>query len=285
MIDAEKANYPTALMCRVLKVSRAGLYAWRARSRLSATAREDAQLLPEIRSIHSASRATYGSPRVHAALRRRGIRISRKRAARLMRVAGLRGRLRRRFCKTTDSNHELPIAPNVLDRHFTVESPDRVWASDITYIPLASSWCYLAVVIDLHSRSVVGWALADHLRTELIEDALLVALGARVPERGCLHHSDRGCQYASSSYRGLCTANGMTISMSRRGNCYDNAAVESFFGTLKQELVHDARWTTLEEARAALHDYIEVFYNRQRLHSALGYRTPAEVDCAAANAA
>ncbi len=285
MIEAEKANYPIALMCRVLKVSRAGLYAWRARSRLSATAREDARLLPEIRAIHVASRETYGSPRVHAALRRRGIRIARKRAARLMRAAGLQGKLRRRFRKTTDSNHTLPIAPNILNQHFTVESPDSVWASDITYIPLASGWCYLAVVIDLHSRAVVGWALADHLRTELIEDALLAALGARVPEPGCVHHSDRGCQYASSSYRGLCESQGMKLSMSRRGNCYDNAVVESFFGTLKQELVHDARWAALEEARAALHDYIEVFYNRQRLHSALGYRTPAEVDRAAANAA
>ena len=219
MIDAEKANYPIAMMCRVLEVSRAALYAWRARSRLSATAREDARLLREIRSIHGASRETYGSPRVHAELRRRGIRIARKRAARLMRESGLRGRLRRRFRKTTDSNHALPIAPNLLEQEFTVESPDRVWASDITYIPLASGWCYLAVVIDLHSRAVVGWSLADHLRTELIEDALLVALGARVPEQGCLHHSDRGCQYASSSYRELCTSHGMTISMSRRGNC------------------------------------------------------------------
>lgn len=285
MIDAEKANYPIALMCRVLEVSRAGLYAWRSRPRLCATKREDIRLLPEIRAIHGSSRETYGSPRVHAELRRRKIRISRKRAARLMRAAGLRGKLRRRFCRTTDSKHDLPIAPNLLDRHFTQESADRVWASDITYIPLASGWAYLAVVIELHSRSVVGWALADHLRTELIEDALLVALGTRVPDAGCLHHSDRGCQYASSSYRDLCTANGLTISMSRRGDCYDNAVVESFFGTLKQELVHGVRWMTLGDARPALHDYIEVFYNRQRLHSALGYRTPAEVDQAAGKAA
>lgn len=285
MIDAEKGNYPMALMCRVMNVSRSGLYAWRARPRLCATEQEDARLVPEIRAIHSASRETYGSPRVHAALQRRGIRISRKRAARLMRRADLRGRLRRRFCKTTDSNHSLPVAPNELDRQFKVDSPDRVWASDITYIPLAEGWCYLAVVIDLHSRSVVGWSLADNMRTELIEDALRVALGSRVPELGCLHHSDRGSQYASASYRELCTSNGMTISMSRRGNCYDNAVVESFFGTLKQELVHDARWATIEEARAALHDFIEVFYNRQRLHSSLEYRTPAEVDREATKAA
>jgi transposase InsO family protein len=285
MIEAEKANYPIGLMCQALEVSRAGLYAWRERSRLCERAREDAKLLPEIRAIHAASRATYGSPRVHAALRRRGMRISRKRAARLMRSLGLRGKLRRRFRRTTDSNHELPIAPNVLDQHFSVESPDRVWAADITYIPLATGWGYLAVVLDLHSRAVVGWSLADHLRTELIEDALLAALGARVPEKDCIHHSDRGCQYASSSYRGLCESLGMKLSMSRRGNCYDNAVVESFFGTLKQELVHEARWATLEEARAALHDYIEVFYNRQRLHSALGYRTPAELQRAAVSAA
>lgn len=285
MIEAEKANYPIALMCHVLAVSRAGLYAWRARSRLCERVREDARLLPEIRAIHAESRGMYGSPRVHAALRRRGVRIARKRAARLMREIGLRGKQRRRFRKTTDSNHTLPIAPNVLDQCFAVDAPDRVWAADITYIPLATGWCYLAVVIDLCSRAVVGWALADHLRTELIEDALLAALGSRAPEPGCVHHSDRGCQYASSSYRGLCESQGLRLSMSRRGNCYDNAVVESFFGTLKQELVHDARWTALEEARPALHDYIEVFYNRQRLHSSIGYRTPAEVLREAAEAA
>ena len=199
-----------------------------------------------------------------------------------MRHGGLRGRVRRRYRRTTDSNHSLPVAPNTLNRQFEVDAPDRVWAGDITYIPTANGWGYLAVILDLCSRLVVGWALADHLRTELVEKALVCALGKRVPSKDLLHHSDRGSQYASLSYRGRLDALGIEVSMSRRGDCYDNAVVESFFGTLKQELVHDARWTNLEEARAAIHDYVEVFYNRQRLHSSIGYRTPAEADQAVA---
>jgi transposase InsO family protein len=199
-----------------------------------------------------------------------------------MRREGLRGRIRRRFRRTTDSNHRLPVAPNTLNRQFAVDAPDRVWAGDITYVPTASGWGYLAVVLDLHSRLVVGWAIAEHMRTELVEAALVTALGAREPSADLLHHSDRGSQYASASYRARLEQHGIAVSMSRRGDCYDNAVVESFFGTLKQELVHDVRWADLAEARAAIHEYIEVFYNRQRLHSSLGYRTPAEVDEAAA---
>lgn len=199
-----------------------------------------------------------------------------------MRRDGLRGRIRRRFRRTTDSNHTLPVAPNTLNRQFAVDAPDRVWAGDITYIRTRNGWGYLAVILDLHSRLVVGWALADHMRTELVETALLGALGKRVPSADLLHHTDRGSQYASRSYRSRLEVLGIGVSMSRRGDCYDNAVVESFFGTLKQELVHDANWTDLVDARAAIHEYIEVFYNRQRLHSSLGYRTPAEVDQAAA---
>jgi transposase InsO family protein len=174
------------------------------------------------------------------------------------------------------------VAPNTLNRQFEVDAPDRVWVGDITYIRTASGWGYLAVILDLHSRLVVGWALADHMRTELVETALICALGKREPSKDLLHHTDRGSQYASASYRDRLAALGIEVSMSRRGDCYDNAVVESFFGTLKQELVHHARWTELTDARAAIHDYIEVFYNRQRLHSSLGYRTPAEADQEAA---
>ena len=242
----------------------------------------DSGLLTRIRRIHAASRATYGSPRVHRQLRRDDVRTSKKRVERLMRADCLRGRIRRRFRTTTDSNHRLPVAPNTLNRQFGVDSPDRVWAGDITYIPTASGWGYLAVILDLHSRMVVGWALADHMRTELVENALAVALGVREPSPDLLHHSDRGSQYASVSYRERLAQHGIEVSMSRRGDCYDNAVVESFFGTLKQELVHHVRWANLVEARAAIHDYIEVFYNRQRLHSSLSYRTPVEVDQEAA---
>lgn len=264
-------------MCRVLGVSRSGLYAW-SRRRPSARAKADAELSRRIRTIHAASRSTYGSPRVHHGLRRDGIRVGRKRVERLMRRDGLRGRIRRRYRRTTDSNHSLPVAPNTLNRQFEVDAPDRVWAGDITYIRTTNGWGYLAVILDLHSRLVVGWALADHMRTELVETALECALGKREPAADLLHHSDRGTQYASVSYRSRLEEQGIAVSMSRRGDCYDNAVVESFFGTLKQELVHHARWADLADARAAIHDYIEVFYNRQRLHSAIGYRTPAEAD-------
>ncbi len=278
---AEKAHYPVALMCRVLGVSRSGLYAWQRRDR-SARAESDDDLSRRIRASHAASRGTYGSPRVHRDLRRQGVRVGRKRIERLMRRQGLRGRVRRRFRRTTDSSHSLPVAPNVLDRRFRVDAPDRVWASDITYVQTAVGWGYLAVILDLHSRLVVGWALADHMRTELAESALVSALNKRKPSPDLLHHSDRGSQYASAGYRRKLAAQEIAVSMSRRGDCYDNAVVESFFGTLKQELVHQERWLDLAQARAAIHEYVEVFYNRQRLHSSLGYRTPAEVDEAAA---
>jgi len=195
---------------------------------------------------------------------------------------GLRGRIRRRFRRTTASSHSLAVAPNTLNRQFAVDTPDRGWAGDSTYIRLRNGWGYLAVILDLHSRLVVGWAFADHMRTELVESALVCALGKREPSKDLLHHSERGSQYASTCYRSRLAALGLAVSMSRRGDCYDNAMVESFFGTLKQELVCHARWTNLADARAAIHDYIEVFYNRQRLHSSLGYLTPAEVDQGAA---
>jgi putative transposase len=265
-------------MCRVLEVSRSGLYAWRRRPRPAPRVRRDIELRAQISAIHAESRGTYGSPRVHAQLRHDDVQVGRTRVERLMREEGLRGRVRRRFRRTTDSEHAYPVAPNTLERQFTVQAPDRVWAGDITHIPLAMGSCFLAVLVDLFSRRVVGWAMAEHMRTELVEDALDAALGAREPAPNMIHHSDRGSQYASTAYREKLAHLGIQASMSRRGDCYDNAVVESFFGTLKQELVRDARWKTHTEARAAIHDYIEVFYNRRRLHSSIGYRSPADFE-------
>ena len=278
MIEAEKAHYPIAVMCRALGVSRSGLYAWRHRPRPGKRAREEFALRSRIRVIHRSSRGTYGSPRVRAQLRKDQLCVGKSRVERLMREEGLRGKIRRRFRVTTQSDPALAAAPNTLDRNFTVERPDQVWAGDITYLPLVSGFAYLAVVVDLFSRRVVGWAMADHLRTELVEDALECALGARTPTTNMLHHSDRGCQYASTAYRKRLEQLGIQVSMSRPGNCYDNAVVESFFGTLKQELVRDARWQTHAEARVAVHEYIEVFYNRKRLHSSIGYVSPADFE-------
>lgn len=269
-------------MCDVLGVSRSGWYASRARVRPSDREVRDAQLLDKIREIHAASRGIYGSPRVHAQLVRDGVEVSEDRVARLMRAAGLTGKIRRRFKVTTDSRHRLPVAPNVLNREFRAESSDSVWCADITYIPTAAGWVYLAAILDVATRMIVGWSMANHMRTELVESALLNALTARAPASELVHHSDRGSQYASSSYRRLLKLHGIECSMSGAGNCYDNAMIESFFGTFKQEWAHHHRWENLVDARAATHDYIEVFYNRQRLHSALGYRTPTEADEAAA---
>jgi putative transposase len=265
-------------MCRVLCVSRSGWYTWHTRNRPTPRELRDAELTAEIKRIHSDSRGTYGSPRVHAQLLREGIAASKDRVARLMRMLGLRGKVRRRFVVTTDSEHDRPVAPNTLNREFRAQTSDSVWCADITYLPTRSGWLYLAAIIDLATRKIVGWSIARHMRTELVEAALLNALGSRAPAARLVHHSDRGSQYASGSYRALLELHGIECSMSRRGNCYDNAVMESFFGTLKQEWAHHQRFEGLEDARAGAHDYIEVFYNRRRLHSALGYRTPEEAD-------
>jgi transposase InsO family protein len=209
---------------------------------------------------------------------RQGIKVSKERVARLMRGAGIAGRVRRRFKTTTDSRHEKPVAPNTLNQEFEAESSDSVWCADITYIWTLAGFIYLAAIIDLRTRLIVGWSMARHMRTELVEDALLMALAWRVPASRLIHHSDRGSQYASDSYQALLAQRGIECSMSRKGNCFDNAVIESFFGTYKQELAHHEQWTGLFDARIATHDYIEAFYNRQRLHSALGYKTPAEAD-------
>ena len=272
-IAVEKACFPVRLLCRVLGVSRAGFYVWQDRAP-SPHARADERLGLEIAAIHAESRQRYGSPRVHAELGARGHRISRKRVARLMRQRGLAGRRRRRFRATTDSRHTFPVACNVLARQFAQPTPDVAWVTDITYIATGEGWLYLAVILDLCSRVVVGWALSERITRKLTLDALDMALVRRRPLHGLLHHSDRGSQYASGDYQAALAAEGIVCSMSRRGNCWDNAVAESFFATIKVELVHDAAWATRAAAHAELFEYIEVFYNGQRRHSSLGYLTP-----------
>lgn len=280
-IAAHRTEFPIVLMCRVLEVSTAGFYAAQDREP-SAHAVRDEQLRVAIRTAHEASRRRYGAPRVHHELTViQGGRVAKKRVARLMQSEGLRGRRRRRFVPTTDSAHGDPVAPNTLARQFDVESIpacDRIWASDITYVPTREGWLYLAVILDLASRRVVGWALRTTLERELVLAALGMALMHRQPDRGVLHHSDRGSQYASAEYRALLTAHGAAASMSRRGNCWDNAVTESFFATVKVELVHESDWATRDEARRDIFEFIEVWYNRERRHSSLGYDTPVEYE-------
>ena len=278
------ADFPVQVMCTVLGVSRGGYYAWASRAE-SARAADDRTLAAEIRAAYEASRGRYGSPRVHAELRARGRRIGRKRVARLMRGMGLAARRRRRFRRTTDSRHAFPIAPNLLERNFTAEAPDRVWLADLTYIWTAQGWLYLAAVLDLYTRRVVGWAMADHLRHELTLAALDMAIVRQRPAPGLVHHADRGVQYAAHGYRARLRRHGMVCSMSRKGDCWDNAPMESFFATLKGELVEAAEYDTRDEARADLFQYIEGFYNRRRLHSGLGYLTPEQKAAAFQSAA
>ena len=273
-VEAEKASYPVALMCRVLKVSRGGYYAWRRRPESTRSCR-DRKLLVDIRAAHKASRRTYGSPRMHRELTEQGHTVGRHRVARLMRQDGLRGRRRRRFRTTTQSNHAHPVAPNQLERQFAAAAPDRVWVTDITYVWTLEGWLYLCVILDLYSRRVVGWAMDKRIDQALTLRALRMALAARAPAAGLVHHSDRGSQYAAKAYRRLLKANQVACSMSRKGDCWDNAVAESFFATLKVELVHERTFYTREQARREIFEYIEGFYNRVRRHSHLGYLSPA----------
>ena len=275
-IREQAPRYPVKLMCRLLQVSRSGYYAWRLRppSRRQLANRT---LLQEIRQVYYSSRSTYGSPRVHAELLLREQRCSRKRVARLMRLAGLVARRRRRYVVTTSSRPGLSVALNLLDRQFA-PGQRAAWAADITYIPTAEGWLYLAVVLDLRKRLVLGLNFGTQLERKLVLGALRLALGRRQPLPGTLHHSDRGSQYCSQEYQAVLAEHGLIPSMSRPGNCYDNAVVESFFAILKRELLQDKHFATREEAQRAIFEYIEVFYNRQRLHSTLGYRTPIEYE-------
>ena len=269
-------QYPVRLMCRVLEVSRAGFYAWRTR-RPSARAIVDEQLKPKVRAYHRRSDGTYGAPRVLRDLRDDGIRVGQKRVARLMRQQGLRGRPKRIWVRTTRSNDAYPAAPNRLRRRFAVTAVamNRVWVSDFTYVRTHEGWLYLAIVLDLASRRCIGWAMRDTMEADLTLSALQMALQARAPQPGLLHHSDRGTQYACDEYRALLAAHGHAASMSNKGDCWDNAVAESFFATLKQELSTRRRWRTRAEARRDIFRYIETWYNRQRRHSTLGYLSPA----------
>jgi putative transposase len=276
-IAAEKAVYPVGVLCDVLGVSRSGYYAWSGRPE-PARAKSDAQLKAQIAAVHEKSRSTYGSPRVHAELRGKGVRVGKKRVERLMRDDGIKARQKRRFRLTTDSNHTHPIAPNVLARQFTVTAPNKVWVTDVTYIATDEGWLYLAAILDLFSRRVVAWATSATNDRALALDALELALRARQPAAGLLHHSDRGSPYASEDYRQALRQRGLAASMSRSGDCWDNAVAESFFATLKTELVDHESYPTRAAATVSIGDYLERFYNPARLHSHLGYKSPMEFE-------
>jgi transposase InsO family protein len=273
-IKQHLGDQPAGAVCRVLEVSRSGYYAWRDRPASGQRHRRE-ELARKIHAVHGDNRGVYGSPRVFKALRAKGESVSKNTVAKVMRFCGLRAKAKRKFVpRTTDSAHAQPIAPNVLDRQFHADAPNRKWAGDITYIPTDEGWLYLAGVIDLHSRRIVGWSMADHMQTDLVADALSMAIARRRPGPGLVHHSDRGVQYASDDYQGMLNEHGITVSMSSKGDCWDNAVMESFWGTLKTELVHQEHYATRQQARQSIFEYIEVFYNRKRLHSSLGYVSP-----------
>ena len=265
------------MMCRVFEVSPSGYYAWLKRSE-SRRMREDRRLLVEIKAIHQQSRGTYGSPRVHAELKARRMCHGRNRVARLMRDNGIRVRQKKKFKATTDSKHSHPVAPNLLERNFRADMPDQKWLADITYIPTREGWLYLAAVLDLYSKLIVGWSVSSRANKDLVLKALKMAVGRRRPSPGLIHHSDRGRQYASKKYQEALDAHGMECSMSRKGDCWDNAPVESWFHTLKTELIHHRDYQTRRQAERDIFEYIEIFYNRSRRHSGLGYMTPAQYE-------
>ena len=281
-IEDRRADYPVTLLCEVLGVSPAGYYAWRSRPESPRSA-ANRDLVDDIRRVHRDTRGRYGSPRIHVELKAQGRGASRGRIERLMRRHGIRAIMARpRRVRTTDSRHDLPIAPNLLDRNFIATAPNQIWLADITYIETDQGWLYLAAIMDLYSRRIVGWAMADHLRAELALAALQMAISAQRPSAGLIHHSDRGVQYASADYRKLMRSAGLKASMSRKGNCYDNAPMESFFHTLKTELVHHRHYATRAEATRDLFAFIEGFYNRTRRHSAIGFISPIEMELKAA---
>ena len=278
LVEAEKAMFPIQVLCDVLAISRSGFYAARKRPP-PARLQSDERLALEIAAMHAKSKKRYGSPRVHRALRKKGVRVGRKRVARLMRQTGLVARRKRRFQRTTDSNHTSPIAPNVVARDFAPPAPNQVWAGDVTYIETASGWAYLAVLLDLFSRRVVGWAISTKNDTELALTALHRAVSCRrLLPVGLVQHTDRGSPYASDDYRSALACYRMIASMSGKGDCWDNAVSESFFATLRAELVDGERYFNLAEAEASIGDYIDRFYNVERMHSYLDYMSPIEFE-------
>jgi transposase InsO family protein len=278
MIRTLAAEYPTRTLCRVLEVTRSGYYHWTQKAP-GPRAQANQKLLEEVRQVFAHSRQTYGSPRVTRQLRRQQVACSENRVARLMRCHQIRAKSKRPFRpRTTDSHHLYRAAPNRLPQRGKLTRINQTWVADITYLKTAGSWIYLAAVMDLYSRKIVGWSLGYTLESSLVKEALEQALALRRPAAGLLHHSDRGVQYASSAFQALLLSHQILPSMSARGNCYDNANIESFWSTLKTELIHRQTLIDLPQARSALFEYIELFYNRQRLHSALGYKTPVEFE-------
>jgi putative transposase len=277
-ISAHGSTYSIRLLCTVLGVARSWFHDWRAGNHAAAASSSaEADLVSQIRGIFQDSGERYGAPRIHAELRSQGIRIARKRVARLMRENRIRPpRRKKRPPITTDSRHDYGIAPNLLQRAFEAERPNAIWLADITYVATDEGWLYLAAVKDMATREIVGWSMADHLKSSLCENALRMAIQHHAPPAGLIHHSDRGVQYACGSYRRILDRHEIRASMSRKGDCLDNAPMESFFGSLKTELVYRTRFRTRQEAKAALFEYIEIFYNRRRRHSGIGYRTPAQ---------
>ena len=280
-MEDHRGQYEVQALCRVLEVSASGYYAWRKEPE-SSREKEKVKLITHIKAIHEESKKTYGSPRVHAELCSRGIECGENRVARLMREEGIQAKHKKKYKATTDSNHQLPVYENKLNRSFNVAAPNMAWAADLTYIWTAEGWLYLAVVMDLFSRRVIGWSMQETMERKLVIDALTMALGQRKATGEIIHHSDRGSQYASKGYQEMLAQAGITCSMSRKGNCWDNAVVESFFSSLKREWVQDRRYRTRVEARADIFHYIEIWYNRKRRHSTLGYLSPEEFERKAA---
>ena len=264
--------------CRVLRVSTSGYYRWHTHP-IGTREWKRRELTIQIQSVHATSRRIYGAPKIHAELLRRGVRLNRKTVAKIMRENSLRSKVVQKFkARTTDSNHAHAVAANVMDRNVAADTINAAWLCDMTYIPTREGWLYLAGVMDMCSRKIVGWSMAEHMRVELVMDALTMATTTRRPAPGLIHHSDRGVQYCCAAYRAEVGAWGMIASNSRAGDCYDNAPKESFWATLKKELMSDTTFATREEARAAIFEYIEVFYNRQRIHSSIGYLSPEEFE-------